>query len=323
MTRLAQPESLRLRPSGESAIQAAKPSISWRAAILRSLLRTQKKLLNKFHTPIPTVRKRLRLLEPFVPGRRNYTWMIPVDAGGVRGVQIAVHASRCDRCILYFHGGGYAVGTAALYRDFLWRVAMAARAQVLYFDYRLAPEHPFPAALEDAVSAYRWIASRFQLRHVAFFGDSAGGGLVFASLLKLRDEGFELPRAAVALSPWTDLALTGPSLKLYAAADPMLDVNKVPGLADAYTGGFDPRHPHISPLYGDPVGLPSTLIHVGGDEILRDDAVRMADKMRLSGCDVEIEVWRSMPHVWHLYSRILPEGRLAMDRIEEFIQSRI
>jgi epsilon-lactone hydrolase len=290
---------------------------------LRSLLRIEKVCLHKLHTPIPVVRKRLKRIEAFVPGRRNYTQMIPVDVGGVPGLQIAVHGSRPDRCILYFHGGGYVVGTAALYRDFLWRVATAARAQVLYFDYRLAPECPFPAALDDAIAVYRWVADRFEPRHTAFFGDSAGGGLVFASLLKLRDEGVELPRAAVALSPWTDLALKGPSWKLNAAADPMMDITKISGLAHAYAAGTDLRHPHVSPLYGDPTGLPSTLIHVGGDEILRDDAVQMADGMRSSGCDVEIDVWPRMPHVWHLYARILPEARLAMDRIGEFLRARI
>jgi monoterpene epsilon-lactone hydrolase len=316
-------ESFQAAPRNGRLFRFAKPSISWRAAVLRSLLRVQKVCLNKLHTPIPIVRKRLKRIEPFVPGRRNYTQMVPIDAGGVSALQIAAHESRPDRCILYFHGGGYAVGTAALYRDFLWRIAAAARAQVPYFDYRLAPECPFPAAIEDAISAYRRVSDRFEPRRIAFVGDSAGGGLAFATLLKLRDQGVELPRAAVALSPWTDLALAGPSWKSNAAADPMMDITKIPGLARAYAAGTDPRHPHVSPLYGDPTGLPSTLIHVGSDEILRDDAVGMADRMRSCGCDVEIDVWPSMPHVWHLYARILPEGRLAIKRIGEFLQTRI
>jgi epsilon-lactone hydrolase len=316
-------ESFSLRPRDARSTPIENQSISWRAATLRFLLRVQKKCLNKLHTPFPAVRKNLKRIEPFVPGRRKYAQMTRVDANGVPGLQVAVPGSRPDRCILYFHGGGYVVGTAALYRDFLWRVATAARAQVLYFDYRLAPECPFPAALDDAIRAYCWVAARFKPRHTAFFGDSAGGGLVFASLLKLRDEGFELPRAAVALSPWTDLAMTGPSWKLNAAADPMMDITKIPGVAHAYAAGTDPRHPYVSPLYGDPTGLPSALIHVGSDEVLRDDAVRMADKMRSSGCDVQIAVWPRMPHVWHLYARILPEGRSAMDRIGEFLQARV
>jgi monoterpene epsilon-lactone hydrolase len=207
------------------------------------------------------------------------------------------------------------VGSAPLYRDFLWRIAVAARACVLYFDYRLAPEHPFPAAVEDAITAYRWLADRLDHRRIAFVGDSAGGGLAFAAVHKLRDEGFALPGAVVALSPWTDLALTGPSLQSNADADPMMNVGGLPVLANHYLAGTDPHHPYASPLYGDPAGLPPALIQVGSDEILRDDAVRMAEKLKIAGCDIEIEVWPRMPHVWQLYARIVPEGRDAIEHI--------
>jgi len=318
----------RVAYSDSVSFEAAAPSIaeekiSRRAALLRSVLRVQKRSLSKVDTPIPELRRHLRRIEPFVPGRRKYTEMSPMDANGVPALRVAVAGSRSDRCILYFHGGGYAVGTGALYRDFLWRVAEAARAHVLYFDYRLAPEHPFPAALNDAVSAYRWVASRYDRGRIAFVGDSAGGGLVFAAMLKLRDEGLELPRAAVALSPWTDLTMSGASWQSNAAADPMMDADKIPQLARNYSAGTDPAHPYVSPVFGNPDGLPSTLIHCGSDEILRDDAVRMADKMRSSRCDVKIEVWPKMPHVWQLYARLLPEGRQAIARIGKFLQERI
>jgi acetyl esterase/lipase len=194
---------------------------------------------------------------------------------------------------------------------------------VLYFDYRLAPEHPFPAALEDAVAVYRWLAGRFDPRRIAFMGDSAGGGLALATLYKLRDEGLALPAAAVAVSPWTDLALTGRSLQANAAADPMLNVANLPALANDYLCGADPRNHYASPLYGDAAGLPPTLIHVGSDEILRDDAIRMAEKLKAAGCDVEIEVWPRMPHAWHLFARIIPEGRRALARIGAFLQQRL
>jgi monoterpene epsilon-lactone hydrolase len=320
MSRVAYSDNLSFERTAPSVTRGA---ISRRAVILRSILRAQKRSLSKVDTPIAELRRHLARIEPFVPGRRKYTAMVPVDANGVPALRVAVPDSRSDRCILYFHGGGYAVGTAALYRDFLWRVAEAARAHVLYFDYRLAPEHPFPAALDDAVSAYRWVAGRYDCRHVAFFGDSAGGGLVFAAMLKMRDEGYQLPRAAVALSPWTDLTMSGASWKANAAADPMMDAGKIPQLALNYAGGADPAHPYVSPVYGDTDGLPSTLIHCGSDEILRDDSVRMADKMRSSRCEVRIEVWPKMPHVWQLYARILPEGRSAIGRIGKFLQDRI
>jgi monoterpene epsilon-lactone hydrolase len=301
----------------------SRPSISWRASLLRGALRLEKRLLGKRQRPMTQVRKGLARLEPFVPGRRNYTQMTPLDAAGVPAMLAAVAQSRADRCVLYFHGGGYSIGTAALYRDFLWRIAAAARAQVLYFDYRLAPEQPFPAALDDAVTVYRWLVGRFERRYVAFAGDSAGGGLVFATLLRLRDEGVELPGVAAALSPWTDLALTGASMRANAEADPMLDPDNLPDLVRNYCAGADPRHPYISPIYGDPAGLPPTLIHVGSDEILRDDAVGMAEKMRAAGCAAEVEIWEKMPHVWHLYARLIPEGRRAIARIGEFLQARM
>jgi epsilon-lactone hydrolase len=297
--------------------------ISVRAKLLRLALRLLKSRQRREQVAMAMARRRLKRIEPFVPRPPAGTQTTVTDGGGVNAVRVAVRQARSDRCVLYFHGGAYAVGSAVLYRDLTWRIGAAARACVLYFDYRLAPEHPFPAAIEDAVTVYRWLAGQFDPRRIAFMGDSAGGGLALATLYKLRDEGFPLPAAAVAVSPWTDLALTGPSLQLNAAADPMLNVAKLPALANGYLSGADPRNHYASPLYGDASGLPPTLIHVGSDEILRDDAVRMAEKLRAAGCDVEIEVWPRMPHAWHLYARILPEGRHAIDRIGTFLQQRL
>jgi epsilon-lactone hydrolase len=297
--------------------------MSRRAELLRLGLRLLKNRDARRQVTIATVRRRLERIERIVPRPPKDTQTTAVDAGGVRAVRIAVRQARSDRCVLYFHGGGYAFGTAKLCRDFTWRIGAAAHACVIYFDYRLAPEHPFPAAVEDAATVYRWLEGRFDPRRIAFMGESAGGGLVLATLLKLRDEGLPLPGAAVAVSPWTDLALTGPSLQSNAAADPMLNAAHLPALAHGYLAGVDPRHHYASPLYGDGSGLPPTLIHVGSDEILRDDAVRMADKLRAAGCEAEIEVWPRMPHAWHLYARILPEGRRAMEKIGAFLQRRL
>jgi epsilon-lactone hydrolase len=283
--------------------------------------------MNKRRKPrrisILTVRRRLRLIEAVVPGPPAGTQTTAINAGGVGAVRIEVRQSLSDFYVLYFHGGGYAVGTAQLYRDFTWRIGDAARTRVLFFDYRLAPEHPFPAAVEDAVAVYRWLAGGIDPRRIAFVGDSAGGGLALGTLYKLRDEGTALPRAAVLLSPWTDLALTGPSLWSNATSDPMMNPASLPGIANGYLAGADPRNPYASPLFGDPSGLPPTLIHVGSDEILRDDAVRMAEKMRTAGCDVQIDVWPRMPHAWHLYARIVPEGQLAIDRIGTFLRKQL
>jgi epsilon-lactone hydrolase len=297
--------------------------MSRRAELLLLCLRYLKKRQAHQATPLPQVRRRLKLIERIVPLPPAGTRTQVIDADGIGAVHITVPQSRTDRYLLYFHGGGYVVGSAPLYRDFLWRIAVAARASVLYFDYRLAPEHPFPAAVEDAITAYRWLADRLDHRRIAFVGDSAGGGLAFAAAHKLRDEGFALPGAVVALSPWTDLALTGLSLQSNADADAMMDVGGLPVLVNHYLAGTDPRHPYASPLYGDPSGLPPALIQVGSDEILRDDAVRLAEKLKTAGCDIEIEVWPRMPHVWQLYARIVPEGRDAIERIGMFLHRKL
>jgi epsilon-lactone hydrolase len=296
--------------------------MSWQAELLCLSLRTWKGRPGRRETSMAKVRRRLRLVETIVPRPPTGTETMTLRAAGVNAVQIKVPRVRTDRCVLYFHGGGYVVGSAALYRDFTWRIGKAANACVLYFDYRLAPEHPFPAAIEDAIRVYQWLAARIKPAQIAFVGDSAGGGLALATVHKLRDEGCPLPGAVVVLSPWTDLALTGPSLKSNAAADPMMNVRRLPEFANHYLAGSDPQHPYASPLYGDASGLPSVLIHVGSDEILRDDAVRMADKLQGAGRDVVIEVWLRMPHAWHLYARILPEGRDAIERVGTFLQSK-
>jgi acetyl esterase/lipase len=153
-------------------------------------------------------------------------------------------------------------------------------------------------------------------------GDSAGGGLVFSLMLRLRDEGYPLPAAAVALSPWTDLALTGSSLRMNAACDPLLSADDPPLFVNDYLAGADPRAPYVSPLYGDPAGLPPTFIQVGSDEVLRDDAVRMADRMRAAGCQVELEIWPRMPHVWHVFVPLIPEARRAIERVGAFVRER-
>ena len=297
--------------------------ISRRAELLRLALKSMQFLPVRPGVPIAKVRKRLRYIEPVVPKPPAGTRITPLDADGVRAVRIDVPEARADRCVIYLHGGGYIVGTERLFRDFTWRIGKAARASVLYVEYRLAPEHPFPAAVEDAAQAYNWLTQRMDPAHIAFVGDSAGGGLALATLHKLRDEGRPLPGAVAALSPWTDLALTGPSLAGNAAADPTLDLKRLPEIANHYLAGADARHPYASPLYGQASGLPPILFHVGSDEILRDDSLRMAEKLRAAGCEVEIEVWPRMPHAWHFYARVIPEARTAIERVGEFLRQRI
>src|SRR5438270_7772421 len=201
--------------------------------------------------------------------------------GGVPASLVTAPQSAPGRHIRFLHGGAYIAGSALIYRHITWRFAMAAEARLASIDYRLAPEHPFPAALDDAVAAWRGLlAEGADPRRCAVMGDSAGGGLALALLLRLRDLGEALPAAAVALSPWTDLALTGASLTRNATADPMENPDDTHFLAACYLGDGDPKNPYASPLYGDPTGLPPTLIQVGSDEVLLDDSVRMAERMR-------------------------------------------
>ncbi len=294
--------------------------MSLRAEALRLVLRALKNRPKRRDVPMETVRRRLQRLERVVPGPPAGTRTESIAADGVNAVRTVVSEAREDFCVLHFHGGGYVVGTAPLYRDFSWRISRAARAAVMYFDYRLAPEHPFPDGLDDAVKVYCWLTDRVAPTRIVLLGDSAGGGLALGTLYRLRDAGIALPAAAVAISPWTDLALTGESLRAHAVADPMMDVTALAGLADCYLGGVDPRNPYASPLYGDGSGLPPVLIQVGSDEILRDDSTRMAARLEAGGSKVDLEIWPRMPHAWHLYARILPEGREAIERIGRFVQ---
>jgi len=290
--------------------------VSLRAVLVRAGLRWF------FKRPRPTVaaaRASVRAAQAWAPLPPAGVQVSAIDAGGVPGELISTPTSRPDCHVLYLHGGGYVTGSPALYRHFTWRVAAATRARVLAIDYRLAPEHPFPAALDDAFTACRWLLSgKADPRRTVVMGDSAGGGLALALLLRWRDGGHDHPAAAVVLSPWTDLALTGASLASNAQSDPMLNIADTRLFAGSYLAGADPRHPYASPLYGNPAGLPPTLIHAGSDEILRDDAVRMAEKMRAAGCHVEVEVWPRMPHVWHLFAPVLPEANDAIARIGAF-----
>jgi epsilon-lactone hydrolase len=298
--------------------------MSLRAEILRLGTRYLLKGKPGPEAGLAQLRRRAIVIGRLVPNPPPGIQRISVDAGGVAAERVVSPVSQPHRHILYLHGGGYVIGSPSLYRHLTWRLAAAGRACVLAVDYRLAPEYPFPAALDDAIAAYEWlVASGADPRQVTVIGDSAGGGLAFALLLRCRDEGrLPLPAGVVALSPWTDLALTGPSLSRYATADPFLDVNGMLPIVACYLGGANPRHPYASPLYGDPKGLPPALIQVGSDEVLHDDATRMADRLREAGCAVALEIWPRMPHVWHLFASIVPEARRAIARIGSFVAER-
>ncbi len=245
----------------------------------------------------------------------------PLSVGGVAAQWIDAPGADPRRAVLYLHGGGYVMGSLKSHQDLMGRISRAAQARVLGLDYRLAPEHPFPAAVDDALAGYRFLLSQgFQAAHLAVAGDSAGGGLTIATMLAARDAGLALPAAAVCLSPWVDLEGTGESMKTRLHLDPIASPQGTNLLAQAYLGNRSRRTPLASPLYADLRGLPPLLIQVGDHEVLLDDSTRIAERARAAGIKVKLEIWPEMVHVWQLFASFLPEGRQAIEGIGAFIR---
>ncbi len=248
------------------------------------------------------------------------------ELGGVAGEWSHLDAYDGQRTLLYFHGGGYILGSAEAYRDLSGRLAVAAQANVFAADYRLAPEHLFPAALEDAMACYRaLIAEGIPPESITIGGDSAGGGLALATLIALRDAQDPLPAAAICLSPWSDLTASGASLVSNAKPDPMLTPAALEFMAEKYIGAdsdVDRADPRLSPCLGDLSGLPPMLVQVGSGEILIDDSRRVVDKITASGGTATLEVWDGMPHVWQMFAPLVPEGPQAIAKLGEFIRAQ-
>ncbi len=243
-----------------------------------------------------------------------------VGANGVPAEWISAPESQDGRVVLYLHGGGYLFGSVRTHRVMLAHLARAAKARVLALDYRLAPEIPFPAPVEDSVSAYRWLLSQgIAPEKMVIGGDSAGGGLTVAALVALRHVGEPMPAAGVCISPWADMEVTGQSYITNAEADPSVSRERILKIAGVYMDGKDPKAPLASPIHADLTGLPPLLLQVGGIEVLLDDSNMLKSKAKEAGVPVEMEVWDDMPHVWHYYAPILPEARKAISRIGEFV----
>lgn len=244
-----------------------------------------------------------------------------VNAGSVTAEWVKAEGASDSRVVLYFHGGGYIIGSPRTHRAMLAELSQASAARVLALDYRLAPEHPFPAPVEDALAAYRWLLGEgFDPARIAVGGDSAGGGLTVAALVQTRYLGLPIPAAGVCISPWVDMEGLGESMQTRAEADPMVGRENLMVSAKTYLGGADPRAPLAAPLYADLRGLPPLLIQVGDAEVLLDDSTRLAGVAREAGVEVQMEVWDDMIHVWHLFAPILPEGRQAIQQAGDFIK---
>ncbi|MEE9150167.1 MAG: alpha/beta hydrolase [Candidatus Tectomicrobia bacterium] len=247
-----------------------------------------------------------------------------VGAGGVPAEWVRAPGAQDDQVMLYVHGGGYVVGSMRTHRAMLSYLSRASGFSVLGLDYRLAPENPFPAPVEDTLAAYGWLlANGYDPRKITLGGDSAGGGLVVAALVAMRYLGQPLPAAGVCLSPWVDMEGTGASFTTNAHADPSVSQERIVNLAGVYLAGKDPRAPLASPMHADLRGLPPLLVQVGAIETLLDDAKVLTERAKQAGVEVDLEVWDDMPHVWHLFAPILPEAQQAIAHIGDFLRKHV
>jgi epsilon-lactone hydrolase len=248
----------------------------------------------------------------------------PVTAGTVPSLVVEPEGGAGEARLVYLHGGGYVIGSSQSHIDVAARLSCAAGARVLSVDYRLAPEHPFPAAVNDAVGAYRWwVRAGVDPRRTVIVGDSAGGGLAIATLVALRDGGHPLPAAAVCFSPWVDLEGLGKSMIRNADTDPNINLEELLIVADLYLAGADPRSPLAAPLYADLRGLPPLLILASSAETLLDDSLRLARRARQAGVPVRLDIWNHMVHAWPVVAALLPEGREAIEQVAAFVRQAI
>ncbi len=246
----------------------------------------------------------------------------PVKVAGRDADWVSAPNSDASRAVLYFHGGGYVIGDNVAYREFGARVARATGARVLVLDYRLAPENPFPAAVDDGVAAYHWIVDQgVAPGNIALAGDSAGGGLALATLIALRDAGAALPACGVCFSPWTDLTISGDSARPGAVDDPLVAAQGVTGMAATYAGD-NTGNPLASPLFADLAGLPPLQVQVGTREVLLDDSRRLLEKARAAGVQVDYFEGEGLIHVWPVLAPTAPESSAALERMAAFVGER-
>jgi len=247
-----------------------------------------------------------------------------VDADGVPAEWSLAPGSDAAQVLMYLHGGGYCSGSIVSHRGMVTEVGRAAKVRTLAVGYRLAPEHPFPAALEDALAVYGFLLGHgIAAEKIAIGGDSAGGGLTLATLISLRDAGRPLPGCAWLVSPWVDLKMTGASITEKADVDPLIQKVYLEELASAYLAGADPTGPLVSPLNANLSGLPALLVQVGSDETLLDDAVRIVRKAAGADVAVSLEVWPHMIHAWHLWAAELADARRAIASAGAFIHAHL
>ena len=244
-----------------------------------------------------------------------------VDMGGLRGCFVTSSDANTNKVVLLLHGGGFVSGSIASHRHLAAEVSAFCSTQVLLVEYGLAPEHPYPEGLNDCVRAYQWLLEKgIKPGHIAILGDSAGGGLVISTALRLKEGGIDQPSALIALSPWVNLTCDGETMDTKANDDPITNRESLSNMASFYLNGANPKDPLISPIYGDLRGLPPILIQVGSREVLLDDSRKLAVRAKADEVKVSLEEWPGMFHVWHLWSDSLTDARQALGGVSAFIR---
>jgi acetyl esterase/lipase len=269
------------------------------------------------------IRRRANRLADIAPVHREVE-VSQVDANGVPAEWHEPEGASADRAMLYLHGGAWMIGSAAMYRSFVSRLAHYCGINALVIDYRLAPEHPFPAGLDDCLAAFEYLVEQgIRPEKIVVAGDSAGGNLTLALLLARRDRGLPLPGAVVGISPATDLTRSNPSQQTRARVDPFFGGQELRFVVQQYAVDHPLEHILISPIQAELNGLPPLLLHVGDHEVLLDDAVLFAEKATAAGVDVQLKVWPEMFHVFQIFDPLLPEARRANREIAEFVERQL
>lgn len=290
---------------------------------IRAFMKSAVASVVQTHLPVETRRAQFEALRAQIPLPSDVQ-VEAITAGSVAAEGVSTPGVDDHHVLLYVHGGGYVMGSCASYRVVAATFARVAQARVLVLDYRLAPEHPFPAALDDCIAAYRWLLeSGIQPKHLVVVGDSAGGGLVLATLVSLRQAAIPLPAGAVLISPWLDMTLSAASYTTNAEADFIDSRDLLLEMRQRYLGERDPHSPLASPLFADVHGLPPMLVYAGSDEVLLDDAIHLAERLRHVGGSVELQIGEGFWHTWPVTAatRPFPEGTLALDHIGDFVRS--
>lgn len=293
--------------------------MSWQSLVTNFFVRRAMKNKRPMDHSVAEARTALDRLSNSYLRKPAALTLSPVETDAIRGEWVSHMPQSQDSVIYYLHGGGYFWGSPKTHREITYRLATGIQGRVFALDYRLAPEHPHPAALEDAIAGYQWLLSELgSAARITVAGDSAGGGLALALLLALKARGLPLPAAAMLMSPWTDLTCSGQSMIDNAGKDPVFWPASLRHVAAWYADPDRLASPLISPLFGDLSGLPPVLLQVGSTEILLDDSRRLAEGLQAAGGRCRLDIWPDMVHVWHMASSFVPEGRQAIQDMAQF-----